>query len=133
MRVYSTTCLSPPYFVIGNGSSITYSRSGCTILHTPTSCSFHLRNVLHVPKLMHNLLSVRKFTRGNLCSNEFDPFNFSMKDLRRKAVIYRCNNDGDLYTFPSSAAAAFIAPVVSPEVWHRHLGHPSRDNTTSLR
>uniref|UniRef100_A0A0A9DEP4 Retrovirus-related Pol polyprotein from transposon TNT 1-94-like beta-barrel domain-containing protein n=1 Tax=Arundo donax TaxID=35708 RepID=A0A0A9DEP4_ARUDO len=76
--------LSTPYTVtIGNGTSIPASRSGHSLLHTPSGHSFHLTNVLHVPSLVRRLLSVRKFTRDNCCSIEFDPLGFSVKDLRR--------------------------------------------------
>uniref|UniRef100_A0A0A8XWH6 Uncharacterized protein n=1 Tax=Arundo donax TaxID=35708 RepID=A0A0A8XWH6_ARUDO len=122
---------SPPCSVIvGNGHSVPVSRSGHTHLHTPTGHTFHLCNVLHVPSLVHNLLSVRKFTRDNSCSIEFDPLGFSVKDLQTKAVISCCNSGGDLYTFP---AAAFVSSVASSDVWHRRLGHPGRNITALLR
>ena len=36
--------------------------------------SLTLKNVLHAPKLIKNLISVRKFTHDNMVSIEFDPF-----------------------------------------------------------
>jgi hypothetical protein len=84
--------------------------------------------MLHVPKLVRNLLSVRKFTRDNFCSIEFDPFGFSVKDLQMKTVIFHCNSSGDLYTMPpptkSNEVFAFLSTVITAEVWHRRLGHP---------
>jgi transposase InsO family protein len=69
---------------------------------------------------VHNLLSVRQFTRDNNCSIEFDAFGFFIKDPWTGRVMLRCNSGGDLYTLPtttpSSSASANIA-VTSP-VWH---------------
>jgi hypothetical protein len=85
----STRALSTPHYVtVGNGASMPVSVFGHTFLHTPLGYSFVLNYVLHVPKLVHNLLSVRKFTHDNFCSIEFDPFRFSVKDLQMKTVIF---------------------------------------------
>jgi histone deacetylase 1/2 len=83
-----------------------------------------------------NLISIRRFTIDNLCSIEFDPFGFSVKDLRTKDVILRCSSHGDLYVFPSSIinhfAHGLIATTTSTELWHRRLGHPGRDSMLHL-
>jgi hypothetical protein len=60
---------------------------------------------------MHNLLSIRKFTRDNFCSIEFDAFGFSVKDLKTRRVILRCNSEGDLYTFPGSIPTLRFPPL----------------------
>jgi hypothetical protein len=59
---------------------------------------FYLNNVLVIPDIMKNLLSVRQFNIDNLCSIEFDPFGFSVKDLATRNVITRCNSSRLLYT-----------------------------------
>ena len=93
-----------------------------------------LKNVLVVPHLVKNLISIRRFTIDNLCSIEFDPFGFSVKDLRTKAVIIRCNSHGELYVLPSPATTAYglLAASTSTELWHHRLGHPGRDATSHL-
>jgi hypothetical protein len=48
------------------------------------------------------MLSIRKFTRDNRCSIEFDAFGFSVKDLTTRREILHCNSDGNLYTFPGT-------------------------------
>uniref|UniRef100_A0A0A9H024 Uncharacterized protein n=1 Tax=Arundo donax TaxID=35708 RepID=A0A0A9H024_ARUDO len=135
--LHNSSSSTTPYRVtVGNGSTIPSSRCGSSVLFTPSGHSFHLKQVLHVPSLVRNLLSIRKFTHDNSCSMEFDPFSFSVKDLQTKAVIYRCNSGGDLYTFlavPPSTSSAFVSSMVSPEVWHRHLGHPRHDATVSIQ
>lgn len=80
--ILSTSHTSHPFRVIvGDGSSMPISRSDNTLLSTPSCSPFLLNNVLIVPSLVRNLLSVRKFTRGNSCSIEFYSSGFSVKDL----------------------------------------------------
>jgi len=80
---------------VGNGSHIPVTSRGHSVLATAAS-NFALNNVLIVPSIVRNLLSVRQFTRDNSCSIEFDAFGFSVKDLSTRRVILRCNSDGDL-------------------------------------
>jgi purine-cytosine permease-like protein len=78
----STHVLSTPHYVtVSNGASMPVTIFGHAFLHTPSSYSFILNDVLRVPKLVCNLLSDHKFTRDNFCSIEFDLFSFSVKDL----------------------------------------------------
>jgi hypothetical protein len=94
--------LPSSFVTVGNGSTLPISHVGHTSI--PASArKLHLRNVLLVPNIVKNLISIRRFTIDNLCSIEFDPFGFSVKDLRTKAAILRCNSRGDLYAFTSPA------------------------------
>lgn len=68
-----------------------------TSLYTPLS----LKNVLHAPQLIKNLVDVRRFTHDNSVSVEFDPFGFSMKDLQMGMLIMRYLSSGDLYPLTS--------------------------------
>jgi len=74
----------------------------------------HLNNVLVAPHIIKNLISVRQFTIDNCCSVEFDPFGLSVKDLRSRNVIARCNSAGPLYHlhFPESPSSTFVATAV---------------------
>jgi hypothetical protein len=98
---------------------------GTSILPTAVT-SFSLNNVLVAPALVHNLFSVRQFTRDNNCSIEFDASGFSVKDPLTRCVLLRCNSSGDLYTispsFPSTAASCSLAAPST--LWHHRLGHP---------
>jgi hypothetical protein len=67
--------------VVGNGTHIHVTSRGQYVLHTAAS-EFTLNNVLVVPAIVRNLLSVRQFTRDNSCSIEFGALGFSVKDLR---------------------------------------------------
>jgi hypothetical protein len=83
--------------LVGNGTSIPVTSHGHSVLPTPAS-TFALNNVLVVPSIVQNLLSVRQFTHDNHVTIEFDAFGFSVKELPTGRVILRCNSDGDLYT-----------------------------------
>ena len=98
---------------VGNGQTIPISCRGESILHTPES-NFPLNNVLVVPSLLHNLLSVRQFTRDNNCSIEFDALGFSVKDILTRRVMLRCNSAGDLYTIPAASAPPHASLAISP-------------------
>ncbi|XP_071680245.1 uncharacterized protein [Lolium perenne] len=131
--------LSTPHFVtVGNGSSVPISSSGYTSFRSPSGQIFKLNHVLLVPHLIRNLLSIRKFTRDNSCSVEFDALGFSVKDLKTRRVILRCNGEGGLYTFPGSprrappTATAMLASA-SADLWHQRLGHPGHNAMSALQ
>lgn len=48
-----------------------------------------MSEVLVVPKLKKNLLSVNKITRDNCCYTEFDESSFVVKDKRTKKQMAR--------------------------------------------
>jgi hypothetical protein len=114
--------------VVGNGSRLPILGTGHTHLRSP-HINFILASVLHTPSLVSNLISVRKFTKDNWCSVEFDPFDFSVKDLISKTIILRSNISGELYPFAGSSKItnnyAFSTQVSSVDLLHRRLGHPS--------
>ena len=94
-----------------------------------------LNNVLITPQIVKNLISVRKFTKDNFCSVEFDPFGFSVKDLQTRMVLLRSNSTGDLYSFPSSQPQTTSTALVSisPDLWHKRLAHLNNNSLLSLR
>jgi len=98
-----STAPSSSRILVGNGMSIPVSHMASSSVPTSTR-PLHLHNILIAPNLVKNLLSVRHLTRDNSVSVEFDPFGFSIKDLRTKMEILRCNSDGDLYPLTAPAA-----------------------------
>lgn len=76
----STTSFNPPNIVIGNGSVLPVTSTGC-LSFPSTRGPLALNNVLVTPNLIKNLISVRQFTTDNSCPIEFDPFGVSLKDL----------------------------------------------------
>lgn len=53
--------------MVGNGNTLSVSHTGKGLLHTPTTC-LSLNDLLHVPSISQNLLSVHKLATDNHCS-----------------------------------------------------------------
>jgi hypothetical protein len=132
---------NPSSIVVGNGSSLSITSVGDSVLPGP----FYLNNILLAPDMIQSLLSVHRFTTDNWCTMKFNPFGLFVKDLTTKNVIVRSNSTGPLYTMrlpgsltPSSSAVAALAavphalPAVALTTWHRRLGHPGPDALSSL-
>ncbi|KAL4280054.1 hypothetical protein GQ457_03G021650 [Hibiscus cannabinus] len=136
---------------VANGMVVPTSHIGRSSLATD-SRSLFLSNLLHVPCVNKNLLSVSRFTKDNNVSVEFFPNSCVVKDLGTQQVMLRGLESNGLYKFFSKqdaagqqdlrsvvsckngvskhVASAFTVtkPVVSNvELWHRRLGHPSYD------
>ncbi|KAI0498029.1 hypothetical protein KFK09_021270 [Dendrobium nobile] len=75
---------------IANGSSLSIQNSGQGIIPLPESNSkLRLRNILHVPTISHNLLSVSKLTSDNNISISFTANEFVIKNLQDNQVLLR--------------------------------------------
>ena len=118
--------------LVGNGHSIPIQGYGHTTLPSPHP-PLQLKNVLHAPKLIKNLVSVRKFTCDNSVSVEFDPFGFSVKDYQTGTPLMRSNSRGELYplTTTNNASPSTFA-ALAPTLWHERLGHPGASILSSL-
>ncbi|XP_074293743.1 uncharacterized protein LOC141620890 [Silene latifolia] len=130
---YSNSSISNS-IIVGNGQSIPISGTGNTTLpkpHPPLS----LRHVLHAPKLVKNLVSVRKFTTDNSVTVEFDPFGFCVKDYKTGTPLMRCESKGALYPItPTNNVQPHAAlPAIESSLWHDLLGHPGDVIFNSLR
>jgi hypothetical protein len=109
---------------------------GLDILHTglaqlPTSHrNFSLPNLLHVPLIEKNLISVNQFTHDNQVFIEFYPYFFRVKDLHSGNLLLQGPSRAGLYLWPSpssftSTRTALIGERVSIDQWHNRLGHPA--------
>jgi hypothetical protein len=83
-----------PSITLGDGSTAPIYCVGQAQIPSHTK-PLLLRDVLVAPTLIKNLISVRKFTRNNLVSVEFDLFGLSMKDYLTKSKIAHFNSSGD--------------------------------------
>ena len=107
------------HIIVGNGNMILVQGHGDLPIY-PSSPSLTLKNVLHAPKLIKNLISVRKFILDNKVSVEFDPFGFSVKELGTGIILLQSNSTGDFYPFhsthgatiPSSPHSAFLSSSI---------------------
>jgi hypothetical protein len=144
----SSTNLSPqvPYHgqeqvSVGNGQQVPIQTIGNSQLHTKFQ-KFQLRNVLHVPRIASNLLSVHKLCLHNNCSCHFDANQLLIQDLPTGKVLYKGLSKNGVYpihssTFFNSAQnkTACVAQSVSPQkwqLWHSRLGHPSNKVLSSM-
>ena len=80
--------------------------------------SFDLNNVLHVPKLTKNLLSVHKFPYDNSYFFEFWPTHFLIKDQVTKTVLLRGPSEDGLFSIRSPKHHALVATV--PTIQDQH-------------
>jgi len=94
----SYTALSRnPYITVANGSTTPVNGHGNIHLQP----SFPLRNVLHVPKLSNNLLSIQKITQDLNCAVVFFPSHCVFQDLATwKTIGIAKEQDGLYYLQP---------------------------------
>ena len=116
-----------------NGVGMRISHVGQASLLTNTSRTLHLRNVLRVPTVARNLLSVPKLTQDNNVFCEFHPFHLFVKDRATRNILLRGRYRHGLYALdaptdvpaPAAAFQVFSGVRVSPSLWHSRLGHPA--------
>ncbi|KAG8489617.1 hypothetical protein CXB51_017591 [Gossypium anomalum] len=134
---------STPYsgnssLLMGNGAPTRISSIGHTVLPTPNKV-LHLSNVLCVPSIRKNLMSVSQFASDNNVFFEFHPLYCVIKDAQTHEVLMRGRVRDGLYQFtvdksvhPAPVPSVHNAEVLSSssnnnvfELWHKRLGHPS--------
>ncbi|KAL4295800.1 hypothetical protein GQ457_12G006140 [Hibiscus cannabinus] len=87
---------------VANGESIPISHVGNSMLSS-NSRSLVLTNLLHVPFVKKNMLSVSKFTKDNNVSIEFFPDSCVVKDLQTRRVMLQGVESSGLYKLSSSS------------------------------
>nr|GLL27111.1 hypothetical protein L195_g010371 [Ipomoea trifida] len=106
---------------VGNGNKLDITHSGNACIG-----ELNLKDVLVVPKLKKNLISVSKITSENFCTVEFTSSDFVIKD-HNKRTIGKGHRQGQLYALEPGfqEALSAIKGDNSFSVWHQRLGHPS--------
>ena len=90
-----------------------------------------MKNLLHVPDITKNLLSVSQFTVDNKVLLEFHPDSCFVKDLSTQKTLLRGQLKDGMYVFPlikrsfTTSLQALLGERASSSVWHERLGHPS--------
>ena len=121
---------------IADGSGLTITHSGLASLSTLTR-PLQLKDVLCVPDIQKNLISVYRLCNTNQVSVEFFPAHFQVKDLSTGTPLFQGKTKNELYEWPvtSSFASSFLAtptPKTTLTSWHSRLGHPSFSVLKSL-
>jgi hypothetical protein len=109
----------------GTGLPITHIGSPSLIL---TRHQFLLKQLLHVPLICKNLLSVRKFALNNSIFFEFHSSYFVIKDCQIGITLHQgLIKDGLYQLHPSSSSSsikqALVGERTSTDHWHKRLGH----------
>jgi histone deacetylase 1/2 len=108
-----------------NGAGMRIHHVGQGILPTP-SHNLRLNDVLHVPSVTRNLLSVKKLTHDNPVFVEIHPNDIFVKDRATREIMLRGRSRGGLYPLePPIIKQAFGSVRASQEQWHCRLGHPA--------
>jgi histone deacetylase 1/2 len=109
-----------------DGTGMRISHVGQASLLSHTSKQIHLRNVLRVPSVSRNLLSVQNLTIDNDVFVEFHPFHFFVKDRITRDILLSGRSHHGLYVLdPPTAPQAFTGVRAAPSQWHARLGHPA--------
>jgi GAG-pre-integrase domain/gag-polypeptide of LTR copia-type len=122
---------------IGNGSGLNIANKGTTINHTG-STSLMLNNILHVPQITKNLLSVSQLLKDNKVIIKFSSDLCLIKDQKTHEILFHGTLHNGLYQLSLSSAASpnihvLQAIVASPDLWHYRLAHCSSSIIETLR
>ena len=115
---------------VGNSKILPIKHIMTSQISTPHS-SFCLNNVLYVPDISNNLISIHKFTNDTCTLKEFHPSHFCVKDLARRCLLLHGASKHGLYPFPPLSTThapfprALIGERISLTTWHSRLGHPA--------
>ena len=108
---------------VGNGQGLQISKTGTSKISTPSS-TFVLNNVLLVPEIHKNLLSVHQFCVDNNVYFEFHSYYFLVKDYSGN-VLHRGYLHDELYQFTNNSSLPQAFSCVRSYKWHRRFGHAS--------
>ena len=110
--------------MVSNGHTLPITHIGETTLGTGSS-SIHLKDLLLVPDIKKDLLSVSKLTTNYPLIFEFDGHSFVIKDKTTNKTIAKGSKRGGLYAFDRGPTALFSHQFkrVAREFWQYRLDH----------
>ena len=131
---------SPLEVLLGDGHKLTATAYGTVKLlmksgqRSSRKCILH--DVLYIPELSYNLLSVSKAVeRGNIV--KFGSSSCIIRDSNRKLITI-AQNVGGLYqidttaTYINSAQTTSCREITKEDVWHRRFGHLNFKELTKI-
>ncbi|XP_039014805.1 uncharacterized protein LOC120144921 [Hibiscus syriacus] len=115
----------PCKLVVGNGVALDVKAVGNTTLCS-SSRALLLSDLLHVPKITNNLLSVSKLARDNNTFFEFHAHECCVRDEDTGIVLLRGKEENGLYSFTVDPQVTALVAEASPlpasrdlyELWH---------------
>ncbi|KAI0527262.1 hypothetical protein KFK09_002861 [Dendrobium nobile] len=113
---------------VGDGRHLPIAHTGPDLLPTPTR-KLLLHNLLHLPQLSYNLLSVSNLAKENNIYILFDASSFQINDRTTNSVILSSPCHDGIYSIsPNSTrpqhVIALSATIPDSFHWHHRLGHP---------
>ncbi|KAJ1701542.1 hypothetical protein LUZ63_001321 [Rhynchospora breviuscula] len=121
----SQSYTGPDAVHIGNGMGLPISHIGTAHLHT-SGKTLRLTNVLHVPSITKNLLSVSQLAHDNEVIIEFSSQNCVVKEQgTHKILLHGILNNG-LYQIVCNSSqhqALQVSTAASSTLWHYRLAH----------
>ncbi|GAB2275401.1 hypothetical protein Dimus_039128 [Dionaea muscipula] len=103
---------------VGNGENLSTSHIGDSNLGL-----LAMPNVLFIPKLAANLLSLFQLCKQNNCRMIFDELHCIIQDKTKGRILYKgpCSHG-----VPEAVShRAMLGNKVDHTLWHKRLGHPS--------
>jgi hypothetical protein len=108
-----------------NGSGMQLRHVGQSSLPTSKSTTLALNQVLHVPSVTYNLLSLHRLTKDNNVFCEIYTWYFLVKDRHTRDTLLRDRCRGGLYSLDDSPIKQVFSSLrTSHDQWHCRLGHP---------
>lgn len=123
--------------IIADGSGLPITHTGSSTLST-SSRPLALNNILYVPNLHKNLISVYRLCNANRVSVEFFPAHFQVKDLSTGVRLLQGRARDELYEWPveskPTTTSLFASPTPKTTLisWHSRLGHPTLPTLKTL-
>ena len=115
----------PDQLQVGNGVGLPISSTGSSSLIS-RSQPLKLVNILHVPAIRRNLLSVYRLTNDNAVFIEFHATYCVVKDeATGKPLLQDTAKDGLYRHAEAHLPEANVGEKVGSESWHHRLGHPN--------
>jgi len=128
LNLRSEDYTSSDQVLVGNGAGLQISQISSSIL-TPSKTLFVLKQLLLVPEIQKNLISVQQFCNDNLVFFEFhDRFflinDYSGKILHRGTLKMVCIHSPACQTH-SLLMHSLLYELLTKLIWHNRLGHVS--------
>jgi hypothetical protein len=113
--------------MVGNGESLPITHIGQANISYGSSF-FKLKDVLLVPDIKKDLLSVSKLTSNYPLQFEFDGHGFVIKNKTTNRIVATGNRRGGVYTLNGGFASFYSHRFrrINTEGWHQWLGHPQQ-------